>query len=1528
MSPSRGRKVTSPGVDRNAPPELFRVVSRIQRFRGARRFSVFAAPGVKLEDLAPQQLADFLSVELVAQDQKPPEALYRLNEFQEVSEMDCGQRLFYLINQTVTLRDAITQLHADVMGLAGIFIQLLRHLSESAWVWLLTHSHERAVHKVQSYFFRVMALSVDQHPCMKAVVRDAVLGGIETWKQMQVDLLALQWHGLAFGFYADPEGMDSSGALSRTWHDIDEACPRAEGLTQKSYRSYRRRLELFAKQCARRNRDTEIEGAYLAISLLQDTAWDATEQLDFDDVELDDQPFKPIFQLLDKLFQYEDLIEVPSRCEEFFQEFMRSKNEDMQAYILRHSTMMKRMEEVHIEVPKLLAGWHLLTRSGVPKWTHVQIKSMCGGDLEYNKVSQALMRMFGGDHRPNPKDLGRTSKDDAFFEDNLEDDVYYEDDDDFGYGDGYFDEFEEYDDEAYFEDEVPEEVENAADQVEDAYVNYVESRRRMRDIALSRGFYPVVALGPEFQNDKGKSGPQGKGKGKGKGPKGKGKGKGGGLRRTPWNRRPMSGLRRPGGGNSNGGSQSTASGNDFKSTLSGSTSQHGPRFKRYRVQGQGVKEVSEDHVSMVEDINTCSMPLDKLPETEECLFAGLGTGKAIVDSGASRTIVGEDVWKTWLDAMPAITAKEVETIPMTRDFRFGDGNVVRSSYEEWRVKQDYENGRLKIMDSEWFKPERDKKMHYILDLMERPRMTDSHAMVCVDETDFKEVLEDNEGIILVEEHVGDNWVIEPVLSHYNDEVTPGVILEVTVEEAMATADTVVEKSFGTRTLLFWELYVDRGHLASHLLEKYSDVTVATFSLPEWDFSKKSVRKEFLQLMRSEKPHFVWMAPPCTLWSTMQELNARTAEKRAKLEEDRQDAERSHLKFCKDVFEEADNIHAGSGIEHPQDAVSWGTQTWDEMDEYYDSICDRCRTGLVYIQNGEVIGKVKKSTRIRTNSFELATAMDLPCTCQPPDHVQMIGKGAALKNMQNYESGFVKIAAKAIYQNMETQWRLRSMADIMVTDEMNEEEVKEEHAMQKKPKLSEHEKRLTKEFGSVALRVVRKLHKQLGHPGNDRLVRALKDANFDESIIQCGRQFRCDTCESMAPRQLDKPSSLPQTTHFNDLLEMDVFHIKWRGDKMKILAVMDVHTKYEINEILKKETIAEEIAVLEKWMSWAGVPRRIRADSSGAHMGEEFQAWCDEFGIRLILVPKDAHNRMGSIERLHAVRRLQLLKMMKEDDVLEARKAVIIACSQRNRLRSIHGTSPAAMVLGYTPEDDGLCDEPSRIRPDGRSAYMEDQAVRILAAKAFFEANTSATLRQALLAKTRTDDSPLQVGDYGYYWRVVMAKEMSRWRGPALVCAVETRDGRPDVYWMAHGSSLVRVAHTMARREVPSERASRLQQFPDTAARAPTHKRVLQALQPVRGCHHEIHLPDKAEDEIVEKEAPKDVSEDSCGAKIEHEVKKPEAAATERERSRSPTRKAVHIDETRRKIAQESLDRARRLEGLPLRAATDQELQKH
>ena len=91
---------------------------------------------------------------------------------------------------------------------------------------------------------------------------------------------------------------------------------------------------------------------------------------------------------------------------------------------------------------------------------------MCSGDMEYNKVSQALMQMFGGDHRPNPKDLGRLNKDEIFYKD-ADDEVFYEEDED-EYYDGYDEDYGDASEDVYYEDEIPEDVENAADQVEDA----------------------------------------------------------------------------------------------------------------------------------------------------------------------------------------------------------------------------------------------------------------------------------------------------------------------------------------------------------------------------------------------------------------------------------------------------------------------------------------------------------------------------------------------------------------------------------------------------------------------------------------------------------------------------------------------------------------------------------------------------------------------------------------------------------------------------------------------------------------------------------------------------------------------------------------------------------------------------------------------------------------------------------------------------------------------------------------------------
>jgi hypothetical protein len=186
------------------------------------------------------------------------------------------------------------------------------------------------------------------------------------------------------------------------------------------------------------------------------------------------------------------------------------------------------------------------------------------------------------------------------------DETYYHDDDeiyyqweDESYDYGYEDEIN-YAGNTMGEEDVPPELDEASLAAEDASINYLDSRKKMRELALSRAFYPVVAVdlndnnfggrgsGKSYGKSRNTGGGKGKGKSKGKGGKSKGKGSGKGAGHLlPGARRFVFGRRSPSENNS---STSTVA----RSTTSGSTAQHGPRLKRYRLPTSGIKEVPDD----------------------------------------------------------------------------------------------------------------------------------------------------------------------------------------------------------------------------------------------------------------------------------------------------------------------------------------------------------------------------------------------------------------------------------------------------------------------------------------------------------------------------------------------------------------------------------------------------------------------------------------------------------------------------------------------------------------------------------------------------------------------------------------------------------------------------------------------------------------------------------------------------------------------------------------------------------------------
>ena len=142
--------------------------------------------------------------------------------------------------------------------------------------------------------------------------------------------------------------------------------------------------------------------------------------------------------------------------------------------------VLRKLKELKVDVPPLLAGWHMLSRAGVPWWTHPQIKALCGGELNVKNVAKAMTRMFGGDSKPNMKDSALKGNDinlAEHYEDYYDDDTeeayynYYEEDE------TYVDDFDEVDYVGGEDDEPPQEIEEAAIATEEAYISYLDSRK-------------------------------------------------------------------------------------------------------------------------------------------------------------------------------------------------------------------------------------------------------------------------------------------------------------------------------------------------------------------------------------------------------------------------------------------------------------------------------------------------------------------------------------------------------------------------------------------------------------------------------------------------------------------------------------------------------------------------------------------------------------------------------------------------------------------------------------------------------------------------------------------------------------------------------------------------------------------------------------------------------------------------------------------------------------------------------------------
>ena len=146
----------------------------------------------------------------------------------------------------------------------------------------------------------------------------------------------------------------------------------------------------------------------------------------------------------------------------------------------------------------------------------------------------------------------------------------------------------------------------------------------------------------------------------------------------------------------------------------------------------------------------------------------------------------------------------------------------------------------------------------------------------------------------------------------------------------------------------------------------------------WDLGKGEVRARVKKLVAESKPFMLIGSPPCTMFSTLQNLSKA---KRNEKKFNEKEVAKKHVKFCVELYKM--QLKGGRHFlhEHPKEATSW---TMDEVKDLAETpgvltaVCDMCAYGLkIKDEKGEAL--VEKRSKFLTSSPEVCKRISLQCT---------------------------------------------------------------------------------------------------------------------------------------------------------------------------------------------------------------------------------------------------------------------------------------------------------------------------------------------------------------------------------------------------------------------------------------------------------------------------------------------------------------------------------------------------------------------
>ena len=319
------------------------------------------------------------------------------------------------------------------------------------------------------------------------------------------------------------------------------------------------------------------------------------------------------------------------------------------------------------------------------------------------------------------------------------------------------------------------------------------------------------------------------------------------------------------------------------------------------------------------------------------------------------------------------------------------------------------------------------------------------------------------------------------------------------------------------------------------------------------------------------------------------------------------------------------------------------------------------------------------------------------------------------------------------------------------------------------------------------KVIKKLHRQFGHPSEKSLKDILKNADaYDE---ECGKIIQsihktCEVCKRYTKTPPKPIVSIPQAKQFNDMVAIDLKTFK----DIYIIHFTDMFTRFHKSKVIRRKTpkvIVDAVATV--WLaSGFGAPKKFLVDNGGEFDNEEYRELSEKFNIEICTTSAYSPWSNGICERNHYVVDLCIQKMMEEDPQMSLEVALAWAVNAKNSLQNHLGFSPIQLVTGSHPNLPSVL---TNNLPAQEEIIMSETVANHLnalhlARRAFTKAESSERIKRALKHNVRVNEEQFQPGDKVFFKR----DDSNRWRGPGKIIG---QDGK--TLFIRHGSQLVKVA---------------------------------------------------------------------------------------------------------------------------------------